>query len=161
MAESQALAQLHDIHLPTAISWWPLAPGWYLLILSSLIFIAVLYYVTRRRFRYGLAKRQALNLLEAYYQEYQSQANSQITSMKLSELLRRVALVYFPREQIANLQGEAWISFLNESSKSIDFDSLRDYLLKLPYQRVNEKDLEPLFKAVRSWIKQRGVPCSN
>ncbi len=88
MAESQALAQLHDIHLPTAISWWPLAPGWYLLILSSLTLIAVLYYVTQRRYRHGLAKRQALNLLEAYYQDYQSQANSPITSMKLSELLR-------------------------------------------------------------------------
>ena len=81
--------------------------------------------------------------------------------MKISELLRRVALVYFPREEVASLKGEAWLTFLSRTSKRIDFNQLRDYLLEFPYQAAREIDLQPLFYGAKEWIKQRRVPCSN
>ncbi|KTC88043.1 MULTISPECIES: DUF4381 domain-containing protein [Legionella] len=160
MAESQAiLAKLHDIKLPTPISWWPLAPGWYLLLVLILILIAVLSYLARRAYLNGRPKRQALRLLKTYEQEYQQERNSQVCSMKVSELLRRVALVYFPREEVASLQGEAWLHFLDKTSKKIDFNKLRAHLLETPYQPTSDADLQPLFRCANAWIKQRGAPC--
>ena len=38
------LDQLRDIHLPEPISWWPLAPGWWLLIIIAL---ALMVWATR------------------------------------------------------------------------------------------------------------------
>lgn len=160
MAEPQeVLAKLHDIHLPAPISWWPLAYGWTILLLLSLILIAFFLYLGCRAYSNGKAKRQALRLLEMYEQEYQREQNSQVSSMKVSELLRRVALVYFPREEVASLQGEAWLDFLNKTAKKINFHGQRSYLLELPYQAESKVDLQPLFSMAKTWIKQRGVPC--
>ena len=161
MSEPQELATLRDIHLPEPISWWPIAPGWYLLILVLIAVIAILVYFVRCSYRNGQAKRKALELLHRYEQDYQREANSQLTSLRVSELLRRVALVYFPREEVAGLRGEAWLAFLTRTSKKIDFKALDDYLLVLPYQPAEAIDLKPLFSKVKQWIKQRGKPCSN
>jgi len=160
-AEQQILAKLHDIHLPAPIGWWPLAPGWYLLLVIVLLLLGLVFYFLRRAQRHKRAKLQALQLLHRYEQEYQTEANSQQSSMKVSELLRRVALAYYPREDVAGLQGDAWLSFLARTSKGIDFKALSAYLLALHYQPAKEVDLEPLFLNARRWIKQRGQPCSN
>ncbi len=161
MAELQVLAKLHDIHLPVPVNWWPLAPGWYALLILVFILIGLLIYVTRRTYLNGQPKRQALQLLAIYERKYQVERDSQSCSMKISELLRRVALVYFPREEVASLQGEAWLTFLSRTSKRIDFNQLRDYLLEIPYQAASGIDLQPLFYGARAWIKQRRVPCSS
>ena len=70
MAELQVLAKLHDIHLPDPISWWPMAPGWYALLILVFILIGLLIYVTRRTYVNGQPKRQALQLLAVYEQKY-------------------------------------------------------------------------------------------
>lgn len=184
MAEPQELAKLHDIHLPAPISWWPLAPGWYLLLGLALLLLGLVMYLMRRAQRHKRAKLQALQLLRQFEQEYQNEANSQQIAMKVSELLRRVALAYYPRTEVAGLQGDAWLAFLTKTSKGIDFNALDSYLLVLPYQPARSEgssvlepsrtqddgpgagllqtaDLEPLFLSARQWIKQRGLPCSN
>lgn len=161
MPEPQELAKLHDIYLPEPIGWWPLAEGWFLLLLLVLILIGFSSYFAFRFYKNGLAKREALLLLKRYEQDYQSGADSQTISMKISELLRRVALVYFPRKEVAGLKGEAWLDFLTKTSKKIDFRSIREMLLDLPYQPPKNKDLKPLFCKARLWIKQRGRPCFN
>lgn len=163
MSDAQVLAKLHDIQLPEPIGWWPLAPGWYGVLFLSLFIIGLLLFCIRRSLVNAKAKRQALQLLANYEQEYQIEQNSQLSAMKVSELLRRVALVYFSREEVASLGGKDWLTFLSNTSKGLDFMALQDYLLVLPYQQESKQDtnLKPLFQGARAWIKQRGVPCSN
>jgi hypothetical protein len=83
----------------------------------------------------------------------------QQVSANISELLRRVALAYFPREQIAGLQGEQWVAFLNKTSKGIDFNVVQACLVALPYQRPHSMDLSGLFDCARRWILQRRGRC--
>ncbi|WP_419419667.1 DUF4381 domain-containing protein [Legionella sp. D16C41] len=156
------LAKLHDIHLPNPIGWWPLAPGWYILIGLIIIIVSLLITIAYRYYKYGRAKRQAYQLLAKYEQDYLQNSDTSTTCAKVSELLRRVALAYFPRQEVASLQGEAWINFLNNSSKDINFNAVRQYLLEMPYQNQSQKaNLKPLFTRAYAWIKQRGIPCSN
>lgn len=162
MNEAQVLAKLHDIQLPKPIGWWPTAWGWYVLIVFGFLTIAVFVYgVIRLRIR-GRAQREALRLLETYYQHYQQERNAQLASRNLSQLLRRVALAYFPREQVAGLQGEAWINFLTQHAKEVDFAAIHSCLLELPYEstRTNnqcEQAVTLFFKYTKMWIKQRGT----
>lgn len=161
MANPQPLAQLRDIHLPAPVGWWPLAPGWYALslIIMGLSFVAL--YFIYQVYIHGRAKRQALQLLETYVTEYQKDNNSQLISAKISELLRRVALVYFPRRDVASLQGQAWLDFLNQTSQSINFNPVRECLLELPYQQNKDMNIKPLLTRTRAWIKQRRRLCSD
>lgn len=161
VVDAEPLAKLRDIHLPAPISWWPLAPGWYLLALVGLFSVVALILVIRRHYLGKRAKLASLRLLSQYYEEYQRGATSQETSMKISELLRRVAMVYFPREQIASLQGRAWLDFLARNVRGADFYAFYDCLLELPYQPAKEKDLQAFFSGAKIWIKERRKPCLN
>jgi len=156
------LAQLRDIHLPAPISWWPLAPGWYGLTGLVLVIILTSLFFFHRHYLNGRAKRHALRLLENYRQQYPHLVNSQLTSARVSELLKRVALVYFPRGKVAGLQGDSWLSFLNNTSTGLDFNQTQAELLQLPYQPASSDiNLDLLFTLAKSWISQRRKPCLN
>ena len=99
-----------------------------------------------------------VDFLEEHYEQERDAAK---TCAQISELVRRVALVYYPRVRVASLHGEAWLQFLNTTSKGLEFDSVRSLLLDAPFKTKETMDLLPLFEKVQSWIKQRGAPCSN
>ena len=159
--KAQALAALRDIHLPHAIGWWPLAPGWYALAVLFISLSTLVIVFVARSYVSGGARRQAQRLLTEYQQQYLQDAHHQSAAARVSELLKRVALVYFPREEVASLQGEAWIVFLNSTAKGLDFSGVRIALLEAPYHAANDCDLEPLFRLARSWITQRRGRCLN
>lgn len=161
MVDTQALAKLRDIQLPEPIGWWPMAPGWYVLSVLALFCLILIAYCLNRYYANSRCKREALLLLVSYEQEYRRTGNSQQTSMKVSELLRRVALVYFPRTMIASLQDKAWLAFLNKTAKAVDFNLASECLLQAPYQRGTTIDLKPLFINAERWIRQRRKRCSN
>ncbi len=161
-APPNELAQLRDIHLPQPVGWWPLAPGWYVLAILVLLMLCTLGYMLRRYYLNGQGKRQALLLITLYQQQHERDANSQLTSARVSELLKRVALVYFPRERVASLQGERWLAFLNETGKGVNFNLVRYNLLEQPYHpHTGHDNLHLLFSMAKKWISQRGKPCLN
>lgn len=114
--QQASLAQLNDIVEPGAASIWP--PAWPVVIASAIALALVIgmcwwlwhQYRRRRPQRVALAKLQQL----------QRPSASDITL-----LCKRVALVYFPREHIANLSGKAWLQFLDADSALLaDYDAL-------------------------------------
>lgn len=162
MADEPILAQLKDIRLPETVGSWPMAYGWYLLMILSLMILAFLMYILYRSFKRAQIKRQALSLLKAYETQHQQDKNSAFMCARVSELLKRVALVYFPREQVAALSGEKWVQFLNQTGKQLDFDSVYEELIEMPYRdQSGFHDLSKLFKLSRQWISQRKRPCLN
>ena len=105
------LANLHDIVLAEPVSWWPLAPGWY--VLGFVIAAAVLVFVWRARRRW-LARRyrmQALTELRAIRRDSLEPA---IAAASMMTLLKRTALTAYPRQQVAGLSGASWWSFLDQ-----------------------------------------------
>lgn len=161
MASSQLQNQLRDIHLPQSISWWPMAPGWYLLAFLILIVALIIGFWLKQKYHQTGPKREALKLLSQYEKEYAIDKNSQETSRKISQLLRRVALQYFPKEQVASLIEDDWINFLKATSQNASFETIADLLTELPYQSPSAVDLTPLFLSTKTWIKERGNLCTS
>ena len=162
MTKQDALSKLRDIHLPDPIGIWPLAPGWY--ILGILLFLSCFYgaFILHRYYRNTRARKKALFLLDSYQCEFSKNNNPQRACSQIAELLKRVALVYFPRKEVAHLQGEKWLIFLEDTSKNINFIALREELTIIPFRKkVDSCDLAPLFMAARQWIKQRRGRCLN
>lgn len=161
MVDSSVLTQLKDIHWPAAIGFWPPAPGWFivfaLLVMGLVGIVCWLLYRTKQQ----RIKKQALALLAAYEAQYARDNEAQLASARISELLKRVALVYFPRQEVASMHGHQWVAFLQHTSKGIDFAALQVLILESPFKTKEALSAQPLFEAARRWIQQRKKPCLN
>ncbi|WP_330961969.1 DUF4381 domain-containing protein [Photobacterium sp. 53610] len=97
--------QLAELHLPSPPDLWPLAWGWWVSALALILSAALIYFVARQlqqKRRQQAARKLALARLK--------QAGS---VSEINTLLRQTALTYFPRAQVAGLNGNAWLTFLD------------------------------------------------
>lgn len=148
---------LRDIHLPQPVSsWWPPAPGWWLL-LALLVIVAGLVWLLlrwRKQRRWRVAALAELASIEAFYK---SNNNRTQLLRELSALLRRVAVMRFPRTDCAALNGTAWLRFLDASAGCSGFlDGPGQLLASAPYQRpaADSADATALLELCRSWLKK-------
>jgi hypothetical protein len=153
-----ALSELHDIHLPAPISFWPPAPGYYIIALVLILFTVVFFirFYTRKSRE---IKRAALEQLSEMEQTYQNGGEAHQVAAQISVLLKQVALLYYPRETVASLQGDAWLNFLIQSSKKLDFKSVQHELIELPFHPGENQSVTTLLSLTKRWIKQRSARC--
>jgi len=152
MNPSDPLAELRGIHLPEAVSWWPLAPGWWLLCaillisIFSLIRIGITYYFNRSY------RRQALEKLKQL-----PDSNQQQRLVALFHLLKQVASCAYPNQNFASLNNQDFIKFLHDTGGKSAFDTLPENWQSLFYAQNNNVPCELVSHLVacsRLWIKQ-------
>jgi hypothetical protein len=148
--------QLHDIEGLDLISWWPLAIGWWVVIMIGLfIFCASVYFLV-----YILKtswKKDAFQKLTRLEKEL-SETTARETVMDLSEYLRRIALQRFSRKECAGLTGQAWLKWLTTNDpKNFDWEKKGNLLIEVPYAPANislsVKQIKDLIQAVRRWVR--------
>ena len=126
---------LRDLHLPTMIGWWPLAPAWWAVIAVAAIGVLLLLRNTLNRRARGAARRHALRQLGRLADDYKQHRNAVTFGTEISELLRRTMLAYASRHEVAGLTGEAWLAWLDRDMNEPLFQkSVGKSLLELPYR---------------------------
>ena len=154
MNTTSPLADLHDLHLPEPIGWWPPAPGWWLLLALLVLLVIGISFILRQRKR-SLLKRLTLAELGKLREEYRQTADSLLTIKQLSILLRRFCISYQPRTDAAALTGDDWLRHLDRLGDCQDFTSGVGRLLAFgPYQQQPETDMIPLLELCDSWLKK-------
>lgn len=104
------LDQLKDIHLPTAVSSWPLSWAWWLLLAVAILIIGSAIYALRYYQKRNAITRLALKELQQLEQQH-------INIDILNQFLKRVALSSFPRQEVASLHGEQWYHWLDTQAR--------------------------------------------
>lgn len=156
MGEGSPL-QLRDIHLPDTVSWWPPAPGWWgLLLLIILLVLSIRYCIEIIKRRE--ARATALKSLEQLTTRFKEDGNLRSLVSGLSILLRRICLSYYPRKEVAGLNGEAWLTFLDTHLGSENRDKPFSQgpgrsLITAPYQPKIEIDGASLLRLCSDWVK--------
>jgi hypothetical protein len=146
------LAELRDIHLPPDIDVWPPAPGWW--ILAALVILGVLFACryAYRTWQKGAYRREARSQLQNLFASHQH--DQQAFLLGYNSLLKRVALTTFPREDVANLTGEAWVAFLDATGQTHEFTmGPGQVLIDGQYAPVTTADIERLHDLGQTWIK--------
>ncbi|GAB6041658.1 DUF4381 domain-containing protein [Endothiovibrio diazotrophicus] len=145
----QALEGLRDIHLPPPVSWWPPAPGWWLLVgLTFALLLALGWWWRATRLR--RAALRELKRLRARYADEPSRF-----AAELSILLRRCALARFPREAAAGCVGEAWLQFLDRSGGGDAFTrGAGRSLVTAPYRPQELVEVAALAAVAERWVKR-------
>jgi Domain of unknown function (DUF4381) len=147
---------LRDIHLPEPISWWPLAPGWWLLL--TLAVLAVVAFVLLRRWHQRKRRRQRvfeqLSLIESAWTEHRDALQ---LVRELSVLMRRAGISLYPRRDTASLTGDDWLAWLDGTSTHKGFsDGAGRLLAKAPYANsldAEASDIEALIALCRNWLR--------
>lgn len=108
-----SLDRLQDIVRLDPVPWWPPAPVWWLLLSLAATWAAYFLTMGLLRWRKNAYRREAVRQLGAMPERPEA--------VELSSLLKRVALVAYPRERVASLSGLDWTEFLSESCEQVDF----------------------------------------
>lgn len=149
---------IRDLHLPALTGMWPLAPGWWVLILLALGAILWLLHNLARRHAQGAARRHALRQLEVFERAYLKHGNAVAFGTQLSELVRRTMLAYAPRAEVAGLTGDAWLAWLDRDMEAPQFlKGDGRALISVPYQdastQLDQSQVAVLVDAVRLRLK--------
>jgi hypothetical protein len=131
--------QLRDIRGLDTISWWPLAPGWWISTLMLLVTAVGLFLLIRHLIRYppGSWRWEARIALRDLWRQ-RNQLTQKETAARLSELLRRIAIARFGREKTARISGTEWLAWLQQTDPNgFDWSGRGGILLNLPYAPDN------------------------
>jgi hypothetical protein len=150
--------QLRDIHLPLPPSWWPPAPGWWLLAVALLaisIFLVVYLYKKIRRRRWRKSVMAEFDRAVAVARD-----DGAALATALSTFLRRLAMRTTPAA--ATLAGDAWLQHLDGRIASDEFSTgVGRALIEAPYRAHAQFDAPALValvrRTVRAWIDREGA----
>ena len=154
--QADPLNTLRDIHMPPPISWWPLAPGWWIASVIVIVLAAFLIAYWVRRSRRARAKKAALAELMQLKAQYQHTKNGSVVA-DISLLLRRAALAYFPRSRVASLHSYTWLQFLDSCGNTHAFTQGTGRLLLHASYKPTEKltaspqQINELFLLAKQW----------
>lgn len=150
MNDTQALlAMLEPLRDPTPIGWWPLAPGWWVLIVFLGGLIGWICLRLLRRYQRGAPVREARQQL-AVIRDSQEPVRERMTD--LSALQRRLAISVVGRRECAQLTGRAWSDLLNGLSRG-EQGPFDEELLTASYRaQISDVDLSDLLDATSTWI---------
>jgi hypothetical protein len=142
------LWKLHDFVQPPPPSWMPHTTGWY--VLFALLAVTILFFAVRALHRWwkNRYRRDALREIHA----------APLT--ELSEILKRTALIAWPREKVASLTGQEWLEFLADSSgldafRSSPGDRLEKTALTNPSLDANAQ--QRLRDLAGEWVQKHHV----
>jgi hypothetical protein len=145
-----SLDHLHDLVLPPAVPWWPLAPGWYAVIALALVAAAWMTLRAWRRWQANAYRREAMRELASLQ-----------SSEAIAELLRRTALAIAPRPEIAQRTGSAWLDWLAAQSPEPMPDRVRVQLTAGVYgPPAASQEIDTLRDYAAGWIAlHHSPPC--
>jgi hypothetical protein len=148
---------LRDIQGLDAISIWPLAIGWWIVLGAVVTGLAAwTYFFLQNRKRQKTWQFKFLKKIEEM-EAATTPENAQMLARELAEMVRRLAIQRFSREQCAHLQGEAWTHWLTEHDPShFNWGLSTAILADAPYQPPGVVlDLESFRKtlhATKGWV---------
>ncbi len=141
----ELLALLEPIPEPPAVSLWPQTIGWLWIALAALACLGYLLFRHLRSRRANAYRRAALSEIEG----------SGDDPTLLADIIRRAALVAYPRKSVAALHGDAWLSFLDKAYGGREFrDGPGQALGRQIYEPQNDERGSPaLSQLAAEWVR--------
>ena len=106
--------ELRDIRYPSEIDWWPMALGWWIVIILAVTLLFVIIFKLYKKYNENRARRAALSWLNSIQNDNIIRSDTKELTKTISTLLRRTMLAYVPRNEVANLVGDRWLDFLDQ-----------------------------------------------
>jgi len=142
--------ELRDIHVPQVSMWWPLAPGWWVLLALLVAAIVAGVFFLRRRRAWKRRVDAALGDLRDATARYANDGDVAAFATTANQLLRRVARIRDPRSVV--LKGAAWRETLAALSPRQDVHRLAA-MEDAIYRPDATLDVLPTARDVEAWVR--------
>ena len=136
-----SLDNLREIVELPPVSWWPLALGWWIVIIALGIIAMAAVLRAWKRWNTNAYRRAALQELE-----------SVSTVAAIEDILKRTALCAYPRTQIASLSGSKWCQWLGETGGASVPLSVRRSLTQDIFKDRNSANTAETMAYATMWI---------
>jgi uncharacterized protein DUF4381 len=147
---TQPALQLRDIHLPPTPGWWPLAPGWWLLIVACLLLMGVAAWWWRRRALERRRRAAVLAQLDTARERYTEYGDLAAYAREVSQLLRRVARRH--DAGVVTQQGGEWAASLQALAPKVDVTPLAALETAL-YRPSPTLDVDAVHSSAAAWLR--------
>lgn len=157
-ADPYTLDNLHDIVEPAAISWWPPAAGFWILLALLLVWMTAVALRIWIRYKQNSYRREALVLLKQIEPGLQLAQSRGQALAEVALMLKRTALSAYPRENVAELSGEEWLAFLDRSGNTKHFSRGAAAIIgNVSWQpqageKLSSQELKEIVSSVQHWI---------
>jgi hypothetical protein len=140
---------LRDIHLPSA-GWWPLAPGWWLLLLAVVALAVGVAWWWRQRTRWR-PLQSILREIDAIEAAHAIDRDDARAAEEASRVLRRVARRIDPT--VAAQSGATWRAFVHSCAPDAATRQALDTLMDIRFRAFPTLEVPALTKALRAWCR--------
>lgn len=153
MNETLAQQLIHPTS-PPAVSWWPLAPGWWVLIGAAVVLCIMLPLAARRLRRRGDRRSHAQQEL----QRISGQLADRDWLTAHNSLIKRL-LKAQGRDEATRLYGEAWLDYLCQSSPNVQRVALQPLAADLyrPTAHLTQSQRRALVRELQRWMRHQNV----
>lgn len=146
MANTEPQLALADIQEPVLSTFWPPAPGWWLLAVLVILLLAYSFRFFWKKWQKALPLRQAkaeLRLIKASDQ-----------SAELNELLKRLVRCYSPGHGVLSAPVKQWQDFLQQQLPQHSLPDLQAVLYK---QQPDQADFALYLQFATQWLNKVSV----
>ncbi len=154
------LEDLRGLALPEPPAYTPDTLAWWVLLGALLLGLLVLGVLLWRRWRARRYRREGKIALRALAADLDDPARRRAAAQALPALVKRVALAAWPRDEVADLTGDDWLAFLDESYGGHEFQAGPGRLLATMAYDATAPDTAawpPLVDLVGRWMDEHHV----
>lgn len=153
------LDKMQDIEGVDNANWWPLAPGWWVIITIVLLMVIRFIFSYLRRLAYKRTWQYKIFEELIQMQKELNNENASEIVVKLSEILRRVLMYKYSRIECAGLVGDAWLKWLTKKDQNkFDWEKHGKLLTGAAYappgkEKISPQELNKLLDATKKWVE--------
>jgi hypothetical protein len=140
-----SLDRLHDVVTPPPAPWWPPTVGWAIVFSAAALWAAAWLLKAFMNWQADRYRREALARLD----------DPATLPSEWPVLLKRAALAVWPRDEVADLTGEAWLAFLDRTAGMNGFVAGPGQgIERLAFGAGDGADLPALKAIAREWLRR-------
>ncbi|MFT7525193.1 MAG: hypothetical protein ACI9LY_000325 [Arenicella sp.] len=144
--------QLRDVHLPDAVSWWPLAYGWWISLTLALLGITALVYYLLRKHKQEAYRHSAIKELNTVYTLWQQQRDVAAYLQSANSILKRSVLHFTKQQGVASQSGEAWLNTLASCATCELSAEFKNAFGSQVYRANADADIKRIHQELCDWL---------
>lgn len=149
--QAQLLSQLKDVHLPEQVSWWPLAIGWWIVIVVAILVLGVSLNFLWKHYSHNRYRKLAIKELNQHHLSWHANSDDKTYISAANDLLKRVIRIVDPN--LVSQFGDNWVDALENHGNTELSQEARYALAYQCYQAHVSADVPSLNAELKHWLK--------